>query len=388
MALASPSLIDDVLSERTTRPLVGVFEELARDGAAGVGLQSGDDTGMEIGFSYSTQGACQFLTDGDRQAMLIDFNFVDTVLDFIAAFELGEEQQVTSTALLTVYRMMLETALDKPESPMFHGILCDYLVSSATAMTHFGTRNPGMHNLGRAEYITRLVAVHEMAHGRIAASSEFTKMHVARFDAEVRHTLEHAQKVLASTGDTLAFKAGLAAKNELDVFHQTGSVSPALDELLCDHAMVNAAADAIAASEARIAKLGTYVALTAATLAMVWILPTFKTATRTLLEIPDELDLGPGVARDVRNVLAMLTFLRRTGVVLKARLGDQEGEQSILQHWTETADYEHMAVQLLNSVFDEANVTRLLLIGTTAQESGVTSATKARQAALRLLGWP
>ena len=212
-------------------------------------------------------------------------------------------------------------------------------------------------------------------------------MQVARFEAEVRHTLIHGEKVKTRSGDDLAYRAGLQAKTELDRFRDTGSISHSLEELLCDHAMVNAASDAIIATESRIEMLDTYVALTAATLAMVWILPTLKRSTRTLLEEPEELDLSPGVARDVRNVLAMLTFLRKTGVFLKRNLGEDEGESAIIRHWNETADYERVAVQLLNAIFDEANITRLILIGTCAMEHGITSQSSARMAALKTLGW-
>lgn len=381
------TLLRTMTESRTTRPLIGVFEQLSQDTGAGVGLQSGEDTGIDVGFVYSTQAACEFATDGNEQAMLIDLNFVDTTLEFVSALEIQDERASTSAAMMTFYRGMLETALEAPESPVFHGLLCDYVVSSATSATHFNKSRRTEANLGRAEYVTRLAAVHEMAHGRLGVDSEFTAMQIARFEAEVRHTLVHGEKVKADSGDDLAYRAATQAKAELDRYRDTGSIPHALEELLCDHAMVNAASDAIVATDRRIEKLDTYVALTSATLAMVWILPTLKRSTRTLLEISEEIDLSPGAARDVRNVLAMLTFLRRTGAFLKRALGKDEGESAIIRHWNETADYERVAVQLMNAIFDEANITRLLLIGTSAVEHGVTSIASARVAALNTLGW-
>jgi hypothetical protein len=99
----------------------------------------------------------------------------------------------------------------------------------------------------------------------------------------------------------------------------------------------------------------------------------------------NQVDANPGFLRDTRSVLALMIFLRITGLAINE--GDNEGGGKIAELWEDTANFETMCVSTLNRMVSNANLERLNILGEFSDRSGLVFSGGARNVILNLLGW-
>lgn len=376
-----PNIINLYLHSRISQPLPSVYADIL-DNTGGVTRKGVDDTQhrIEVHPIYTAEASSECLEFAGDHTVLIDFHFVDFVLNLISSSEEEGERQ-TAGIMFTFYSQLLEQTLKYPNSEFQKGALLDYLVSRVTAETHYGFKSVKEHDAGRAEYVAKLVVAHEVAHAWICVDKDYQLQITSLLAADIEYLVSFMNSKVSSSNQSI-FNSIKAVERLLEEFNSKGNLSEDLEEILCDYAMIKSAASVAVSTPQRKSKLFTYLSLTTCTMACLWAVPTLQRALLSLNN-GEEINLNAGFLRDVRSPLGLIIFLITTGVVVNKDSQDNGG--LIAELWEDVEDFDVACVNILNSIFSPDNCERLELIGECETKIGVCSS--ARDAILNLFGW-
>lgn len=373
-------MIEDYLRSRIRRPLPKPYLDIL-DETGGLTRKGLDDSvhKLDTRCIYTTEA----LTLSVDQCLLIDFRFVDFVLDLIAASEEDDELRALSVTF-AIYAFVVEQTLRYPDSHFKQGALLDFLVSRMSATSLYGLKPRGEHDPGRLEYVAKLVVAHEAGHAWLAVDDDYKNLLVGNFSGAIT-SLESAIASNYSPGGRLIHTACVDAQRLLAKFQTDGVMEEDFEELLCDYVMVQSGADAVVATPEHRSHAFTYFSLTHSTLVCLWFVPIIRKIVESLFCASTQVAVNPGFIRDTRSVLALGLFMRRTGIAIAEGKNEEMGR--IVELWQATADFENMCVTSFDQIMSHTNLERLNVLGEFAEQSGLGFSGGTRNAILKLLGW-
>lgn len=370
-------------ARRVHRPLPSCYVDIL-DMTGGVTRPGVDPArqDMSVHGIYTAEASSLYLLLEDQKYLLIDFRFVDFVLDLISACEQDDATR-TAMILLAMNRLALEHSLRYPNAVWQLGALLDFAGRAAARQGH--ERGADVEpDLGRVEFIAKLVVAHEAAHVWIEEDLAYRKRLLDLLDTEIEWYLRVARAQEFEDTNVLA-KAASEARLLLRDAEESGELSDDLEELLCDQVMARSAAAAAVATPEGKAGFFNYLSMTSSTLTALWTVPTLQQVvsswSSTSSVTPGEGDFR----RRVRHGLAMMTFMRLGGLAFNE--GDNEQGGRTAELWSETSDFESHCVQCLLELSNEETKLRLETQGREAERLGWGNVHGAASRILQQLHW-